>query len=158
MTAEDEQDEAFREGMAALERGDLEAASAAGRRHVPLHGLMGLNLTELEDQVAVATMELTNEVRGPATGSVHGGILATFADVTSGFSLNGAYDLNAEMAVTTDIHIRYYRQPRSGPLTAVAKLVHKGRRLLSTECSVTDADQRESIRSTATYMLVPRRL
>jgi uncharacterized protein (TIGR00369 family) len=54
------------------------------------------------------------------------------------------------------MHVRYYRQPQSGPLTAEATVVHRGRRLLSTECSVSDAANRVLARSTATYMIVPR--
>ena len=57
--------------------------------------------------------------------------------------------------MTTDLHVRYYRQPQSGPLTAEATVVHRGRRLLSTECVVSDAQQRVLARSTATYMVVP---
>jgi acyl-coenzyme A thioesterase PaaI-like protein len=53
------------------------------------------------------------------------------------------------------MHVRYYRQPRSGPLTAEATVVHKGKRLLGTECVVTDAELRVLVRSTATYMIVP---
>jgi uncharacterized protein (TIGR00369 family) len=58
--------------------------------------------------------------------------------------------------VTTDLHIRYYRQPHAGPITAEANLVYRGRRLLSRECAVTDAENRVLARSTATYMLVPQ--
>lgn len=52
------------------------------------------------------------------------------------------------------MHVRYYRQPQGGPLIAEAKMVHKGRRLLSAECLVVDAEDRVLFRSTATFMLV----
>jgi uncharacterized protein (TIGR00369 family) len=51
--------------------------------------------------------------------------------------------------------MRYYRQPKGGPLRAEASVVHNGRRLLSTECVVSDAEGRVLARSTATYMVVP---
>jgi uncharacterized protein (TIGR00369 family) len=57
--------------------------------------------------------------------------------------------------VTTDLHVRYYRQPRSSPITAQAHVVHRGRRILSVECSVVDGEDRQLARSTATYMIVP---
>jgi uncharacterized protein (TIGR00369 family) len=105
----------------------------------------------------IVTMELTEAVRGAAEGSVHGGMLATLADVASAAALWGAYDPDNELPVTTDLHIRYYRQPRAGPLTARAELVHKGRRILSCECAVEDAQSRVLARSTATHMVVPHR-
>ena len=115
---------------------------------------MGLQLAQLTPS-AVLTMELSDAVRGPVEGTVHGGILATFADVASAVVLWNTYDVDVEQPVTTDMHVRYYRQPRSGPLTAEATVVHKGRRLLGTECVVTDAERRVLVRSTATYMIVP---
>lgn len=139
----------------ALQEGDLARASQLTREHVPLHGRMGLTILKQEGVGAVVAMELGDEVRGFAEGSIHGGMLATLADVTSAFSLEGAYDRESDMPVTTDMHVRYYRQPRSGPVTAEANVVHRGRRLLSTECSVVDGEQRVLARSTATYMLVP---
>jgi uncharacterized protein (TIGR00369 family) len=126
---------------------------ARDRKHPPIHDRMGVNLLQLAPST-VMTMELTEEVRGAAEGSVHGGILATFADITSAVALWSSFDRNTEIPVTTDMHVRYYRQPSGGPLTAEATVVHRGRRLLSTECSVVDAQERVLCRSTATYMIV----
>jgi uncharacterized protein (TIGR00369 family) len=80
---------------------------------------------------------------------------ATFADVTSASALWNAYESGSEIPVTTDMHVRYCRQPLTGPLMAEATVIHRGRRLLGTECVVTDAEQRVLVRSTATYMIVP---
>jgi uncharacterized protein (TIGR00369 family) len=124
-------------------------------RGTPLHVHMDLKCLE-HGPHTVVTMELSDSVRGPAPGSVHGGMLATLADAASAWTLWGAFEPGEEIPVTTDLHIRYYRQPRTGPLTAEANLVHRGRRLLSCECAVTDAENRVLARSTATYMLVPR--
>jgi acyl-coenzyme A thioesterase PaaI-like protein len=52
------------------------------------------------------------------------------------------------------MHVRYYRQPKTGPLIAEATMVHKGRTLLSAECTVVDAENRVLIRTTATFMIV----
>ena len=120
----------------------------------PLHRRMGLKLLEYGPRT-VMTMEMSEEVRGSGPGTIHGGMLATLADVASANALFGAFDLEAEIPVTTDMHIRYYRQPKAGPIRAVANLVHRGRRLLSCECSITDAEDRLLVRSTGTYMVVP---
>jgi uncharacterized protein (TIGR00369 family) len=94
-------------------------------RSTPLHVHMDLKCLE-HGPHTVVTMELSDSVRGPAPGSVHGGMLATLADVASGYTLTGACEYPAEVPVTTDLHIRYYRQPTAGPLTAEANLVHRG--------------------------------
>ena len=128
-------------------------ASVDGSPPPPLHSLMGLRAVARTDDSVTISMELSETVRGFGAGSIHGGMLATFADVASALTLT--YDRESVIPVTTDLHVRYYRQPRSGPLTAEARVVHRGRRLLGTECVVTDAEQRVLARTTATYMLVP---
>ena len=136
--------------------GDANTQSLIERRFhdVPLHRRLGLVLVQ-QGEHSVVTMEVNDEVRAAAAGSVHGGVLATLADVTCATALSDAFDPLVEMPVTTDMHVRYYRQPRSGPLRADARLVHRGRRLCSAECAVTDADERVLIRATATYLMVP---
>jgi uncharacterized protein (TIGR00369 family) len=141
-----------RASTAAAVAGDWPALTELVRR-IPLHAMMGLTVVEGGPR-AVVTMELTDEVRGAADGSVHGGMLVTLADFASAISLRGLLE-PTQIPVTTDIHLRYYRQPRGGPLTAVAEVVHHGRRLLSTDCSITDNERRVLARSTATYMVVP---
>ena len=121
----------------------------------PVHKRLQINVDRVEPGAATLSMPITEDVRGYFDGSVHGGMLATLADAASAACLGGTYDFNSHFSVTTDLHVRYYRQPKGGPLTAESKLVHSGRRLLSTECSVTDADGRVLIRTTATFMLVP---
>jgi uncharacterized protein (TIGR00369 family) len=120
---------------------------------IPLHRRLGLVLVQ-QGEHSVVTMELNDELRAAAAGSVHGGVLATLADVTCAAALSDAFDPLVEMPVTTDMHVRYYRQPRSGPLRAEGRLVHRGRRICSAECAVADADERVLIRATATYMMV----
>ena len=142
------------ESARALARGDLFTATEAMHKQVLLHARMGLQFVQVEPEATILTMELGEEVQGSAPGTVHGGALATFADVTSAIALTGAFDPSDEIPVTTDLHVRYYRQPTSGPLTAEARIVHRGRRLLSTECTVVDGDQRVLARATATYMIV----
>ena len=121
----------------------------------PVHKRMQMNVDRVEQGLAILSMPLSEELGGYFEGSIHGGMLATFADAASASCLEGAYDLSTHFPVTTDIHVRYYRQPKGGPLVAEATLVYGGRRILSTECSVVDAEERVLIRTTATFMLVP---
>lgn len=125
-----------------------------GDRWPPLHTLMGIEMVRLSPST-ILSMELSDNVRGTVQGTIHGGILATFADVTMAVALWNSFDAEVEAPVTTDMHVRYYRQPRSGPLSAEATVVHKGRRLVGSECVLSDADDRVLTRSTATYMIVP---
>jgi uncharacterized protein (TIGR00369 family) len=120
----------------------------------PVHDRLQMSVVRSEPGVAVLSMPLTDDVRGFYDGTIHGGMLATLADAACALSLADTYNLGPQLTVTTDMHVRYYRQPRGGPLIAEAKMVHQGKRLLSAECTVVDACDRVLIRSTATFMLV----
>jgi uncharacterized protein (TIGR00369 family) len=139
---------------AVLEDAETMAAFTAAFRTVPLHDRMGITVVQRGPET-VMTMELSDDVRGGVPGTIHGGMLASFADAACAISLWGSYDPSTHVTVTTDMHVRYYRQPDGGPLTAEARRVHQGRRLLSSECSIYDARRRVLSRATATYMLVP---
>lgn len=130
------------------------AAFTQAFRSVPMHDQLGIAIVQRGPET-VMTMELSDSVRGGMPGTIHGGILATFADCACAISLWGAYDPAEHVTVTTDMHVRYYRQPDGGPLTAEARMVNQGRRLLSSECTIFDVQRRVLARSTATYMLVP---
>jgi uncharacterized protein (TIGR00369 family) len=140
--------------VAALNAGDLETASALNREMVRLHDRMGITIVAITEDSAEATMELSAETAGAAPGTVHGGMLATFADVTAALALTRSLNDQGLIQVTTDMHIRYFRQPKGGPLTARATVVHRGRLILSAECVICDAAGRDLARATATYMLV----
>lgn len=142
--------------IAALDARNFEAASALTREMVRVHDRMGISIIDVAEDSAELTMELSEETAGSAPGTVHGGLLATFADVASATALTSAVDNQKFIQVTTDMHIRYFRQPKSGPLRASATLVHRGRQILSAECVIQDAEGRDLARATATYMLVKR--
>jgi uncharacterized protein (TIGR00369 family) len=104
----------------------------------------------------MATSLLTERDRA-YPGSVHGGVLATFADVAAATALWDSCDGVATIPVTTEMHLRYFRQPKAGPLTAEVQVVHQGSRLLSTECVITDAEGRVLVRATGTFAVQPVR-
>jgi uncharacterized protein (TIGR00369 family) len=118
----------------------------------PLHELLGVRIERVVP-TAIVTLPHGEYVRGPVA-PVHGGLLAALADTACGAALMGAFDPAVEMPVSTDIHIRYFRQPKSWPITAEARLVHRGRTFVSAECVITDADERALVRVTGTYMIV----
>lgn len=120
----------------------------------PVHDRLQMSVVRSEPGVAVLSMPLTDDIRGFYEGTIHGGMLATLADAACGVCLADTYNLGPQLTVTTDMHVRYYRQPKGGPLIAEAKMVHQGKRLLSAECTVVDASDRVLVRSTATFMLV----
>jgi acyl-coenzyme A thioesterase PaaI-like protein len=65
-------------------------------RWPPLHTLMGIEMVRLSP-TTVLSMTLTDDVRGQVAGTVHGGMLATFADITSAVALWSSFDVESEL-------------------------------------------------------------
>jgi uncharacterized protein (TIGR00369 family) len=151
-------------GEASTTKGERMGAPGPGERafpEIPLHQLIGIPL----DTTACYSddgnswrleIELTDALRGAAL-PVHGGVLSTLIDYACGSVAAGGgtelYDRGA-VPVTTDLHIRYYRQPRRGPLVVNAHARRRGRRLISVDCSIADGEGRELTSATATYMVI----
>lgn len=121
----------------------------------PIHAAMGIRIRELIPKTVVE-IELKDAVRGMLPGSIHGGLLATLIDVACAISVWDQFDSSAVHPATTDLHVRYFRQPSGGTLTCEVDVAHAGRRLLSTEAKVTDERGRLIATGTASFALVER--
>jgi acyl-coenzyme A thioesterase PaaI-like protein len=97
--------------VTAMNAGDLEGATAVARE-IPLNDLMGLRVAQHGPAGTVATMELNEIVQRTSVGTVHGGMLATLADVTSAWSLSGSYE-SAEVTPRHDGHAHSLLQTAS---------------------------------------------
>ena len=118
----------------------------------PFHKHLGLRVHEMGAGTARLSMPLTDDVRG-GVAPVHGGILASLSDVACACSIGG-FDRESAIPVSTELHVRFYGQPRQSPLIAEARVVHQGRQLVGTECTITDGAGRQVARATATYMVI----
>jgi uncharacterized protein (TIGR00369 family) len=107
---------------------------------------------EQREPFPIISIPLAEAVRG-AVAPVHGGVLATLADVACAMSITGL-DLENEFPVSTNLQLQFYGQPREGPLRAEAQAVHRGSRLIGTECVIRDGSGRQIARATASYIVV----
>ena len=131
--------------------------------HPPLQDLVGLphdvadivaGLAENGDTYRVE-VPLTEKVRGSAL-PVHGGVLCTLIDVASAMVAQGGPEVwkRGAVAVTTEAHIRYLRQPKTGPIRVEARLVHRGRRIVIVDCVISDGEGRNLALGSSSYMVI----
>lgn len=120
---------------------------------IPLQSFLGLKVVQ-RGSPSRLEMPLTEEVRG-VVAPLHGGALATLIDVASGFAAaTGIADDGSQMPVSTDLTVRFLRQPKASPLVAQAEVVHGGRSAVLVDCVVTDGEGRQVGRGTGTYRIV----
>lgn len=120
---------------------------------IPLQDFLGLRVVTAGSPSRLE-LDLTDNVRG-AVAPLHGGALTTLIDVACGFAAAaGLTDHDTQVPVSTDLTVRFLRQPKSSPLVAAAEVVHAGRSAVLVDCVVTDGDGRQVGRGTGSYRIV----
>jgi len=84
---------------------------------------------------------------------VAGGILATLADEAMAHVVIANLAPNQTTA-TTEMAVRYFRAVPHGEMTAVATLVHKGRRIMSAEVVITDEKGRMAVKASGSFYVL----
>jgi uncharacterized protein (TIGR00369 family) len=89
-------------------------------------------------------------------GLVHGGILATLADIAMGLAVRTVVG-PTRRHVTIDLHVQYLRPARPGRLEALGSVVRVGTHVGFAEGTVMDGDGRLLIRASGTYGVTEER-
>jgi uncharacterized protein (TIGR00369 family) len=126
-----------------MSENELDPARVARAREafasVPYARLLGLELGEMSRGEVTIHLEVRDELR-QNQGVVHGGAVASLIDTAAAFAVLTQLELN-ERVTTTDLTIHYLRPVSAGRLTATARIVRGGRRLLVLSVEVTNDQQ-----------------
>ena len=103
---------------------------------VPYARLLGIELEKVTPGEATLTLAIRPEL-SQNHGVVHGGAIASLIDTATAFAILTLL-APAEQVTTVDLSISYLRPGFEGQLTATARVLRQGRRLLATSAEVTD--------------------
>jgi len=106
---------------------------------VPYARLIGMELGEVKRGEANVHLEVRAELR-QNRGVVHGGVIASLLDTATAFAAVSTLE-PGERVTTTDLTIHYLRPVEDGKLTATAKIVRAGKRLLVLSAEVFDSSE-----------------
>lgn len=112
---------------------------------------LGVECIELERGRAVTTFSPAPEWRNP-NNSIPGAMMAAFADHAGGFaavSVTGPDDYT----VTVDLDVRFIRAAFHSPITAVAEVVRRGRRLAFLRMEMREPDGTLVADGTASFFI-----
>ena len=118
---------------------------------------MHFGLEEISPGKTSGVLQL-EQIHRQQFGRVHGGVIATMADITAGFA---AYTLVAENehVVTGEIKLSYYSAARTDRLRAVGKVIKPGRRMHFCEADIfelhKDGSERLIARATTSMVVIP---
>jgi uncharacterized protein (TIGR00369 family) len=116
----------------------------------PIANLLGARLTAIEP--GRARVEITTDERlANPLGTLHGGVLCDIADAAMGLAY--ATTLAEDESFTTlELKINFLRPVWRATLVAEGTIVHQGRTIGMTECSITDERGRLVAKATSTCL------
>jgi uncharacterized protein (TIGR00369 family) len=122
----------------------IERLYAAFER-LPFAHLLKLELGEMRRGAATLHLEVRDELR-QNNGVVHGGVIASLVDTAAAFAILTILEKD-QTSTTVDLTIHYLRPLLSGRITAKARVMRAGRRILTIAIDV--LGENETVAATA---------
>ena len=111
---------------------------------------IGMRVVEVRPDFAAFEMETGTRHSNPM-GTLHGGVLCDIADAAMGMAYAATLE-DGESFTTLELNINFLRPVWKATLTAEGHVVHRGRSVGLTECSITDEKGRLIARATSTCL------
>lgn len=115
-----------------------------------LENFLNLQIIEISDGKVIYETEIINK-HCNIYGYVHGGTLASIADVVMGVSCVTL----GKRIVTTDMSISYIKNVREGSIvTAVGEVISNGNNMMRGICKIFDEQQQLLVQAQASYFVI----
>ena len=118
----------------------------------PFAALLDMRPGISADGVGTTSMTIQDKHR-QAAGVVQGGIIVTLADYAFNRAVRSILDPD-QGAVTVELKLNFIAPARDGELTATARIVSAGRRIIVGDMEVTDHRQTVIARGLGTYLVI----
>jgi uncharacterized protein (TIGR00369 family) len=114
----------------------------------PIAHTLGFNLLEVRPGEAVFSID-TEERHANPMGTLHGGVLCDVADAAMGCAYGASLE-DGESFTTLELKINFLKPVWKDHLTAIGRVVQKGRTVGLTECTVTNSKGEKVAYATST--------
>ena len=117
---------------------------------VPFARLLGVELDDISSGTATLGLKVRKQLM-QNQGVVHGGVIASLIDTATAFAIISLL-APREKVTTVDLTVSYLRPLTKGRVTAVARVLRAGRRLLVVSAEVFDKDGKLASTALSTYV------
>lgn len=117
--------------------------------------MLGFEIDSVEPGRAVLGVEVRKELL-QLQGVMHGGAIASLIDTAVAFAIVGASE-PGDRFTTVEMKVNYLLPISEGRVTADARLIRDGRRIVVAECDVHDSKRRLAAKGLLTYIRLGER-
>lgn len=119
---------------------------------LPFSKLIGMQLEDLQPDLAVISIDMRDDLRQPS-GVLHGGVTATLIDTAMAFAVRTRLGLT-EATATIDLTVHYVRPHMTGKFICTAKVVRAGKRIFTVSADVHGSEGKLIATGLSTYTRV----
>jgi uncharacterized protein (TIGR00369 family) len=117
-----------------------------------LAATLGMTIDHFEPGLARVSMSASPPTHNPG-GTLHGGVYCDLADMAMGVAFFSSL-AEGEAMTTLELKINFLRPVVEGPITAEARVIHRGKTTGLVECDVRDAQNRLLARASSTCFVL----
>lgn len=118
----------------------------------PLAEILGMRTEHAGDGSATMRLDVTDQHHNP-NGVVHGAVLFALVDTAMGAATMSVLS-PGQLCASADVQLRFCRPLHDGTITATARVLHAGKRLVHLEAQVHDTDDRLLAFATGAFAVI----
>jgi uncharacterized protein (TIGR00369 family) len=112
--------------------------------------MLGIEIDSIEEGRARLSVEVRKELK-QLQGVMHGGAIASLIDTAVAFAIVGASEPE-DRFTTVEMKVNYLRPISEGRVTADARIIKDGRRIIVADCDVLDSGGKLAAKGLLTYI------
>ncbi|WP_019243772.1 MULTISPECIES: PaaI family thioesterase [Bacillus] len=116
---------------------------------------LGIEITSLEEGKVIATMPVDERTRQPM-GLLHGGASAALAETVASIGAFSLIDSEKEATVGLEINANHIRGKKDGIVTAIATILHRGRKTMVWDIKIVDEQEKLICTSRCTMAVIEK--
>lgn len=116
---------------------------------------LGIEITSLEEGKVIATMPVDERTRQPM-GLLHGGASVALAETVASIGAFSLIDSEKEATVGLEINANHIRGKKDGIVTAIATILHRGRKTMVWDIKIVDEQEKLICTSRCTMAVIEK--
>ncbi len=118
--------------------------------------LLGIEIVELSEERAIATMPVDKRTHQPF-GLLHGGASVALAETVASIGTFNLIDKETEICVGLEINANHLKGKKDGVVTAIGTVLHKGKTTMVWDIKIVDENEALICVSRCTMAILKKR-
>lgn len=121
------------------------------KRHAPISEFIDMRLLDVKEGESTFELDVKPQFLN-SLGTMQGGVIGIMADASMGIAFGTLLDEDTHFS-TAEFKINFFRPVSSGKLTAIGKVINKGKKVGYTECEIYNDEHKLIAKTVGTQII-----